>query len=71
MFALSSLGGATVPWLVGALSSRFGSLRVGLTVPLLGCVVMLFLYLKNRHSQSAHVATGTLACPKRSPVDKI
>ncbi|PYX00161.1 MAG: hypothetical protein DMG86_13015 [Acidobacteria bacterium] len=50
MFALSSLGGATVPWLVGALSSRFGSLRVGLTVPLLGSVVMLFLYLKNRHS---------------------
>jgi MFS transporter, FHS family, glucose/mannose:H+ symporter len=50
MFALSSFGGATVPWLVGALSSRFGSLRVGLTVPLLGSVVMLFLYLKNRNS---------------------
>src|SRR5256885_1290652 len=50
MFALSSLGGATVPWLVGALSSRFGSLRVGLTVPLLGSITMLFLYLKNRQS---------------------
>jgi MFS transporter, FHS family, glucose/mannose:H+ symporter len=48
MFALSSLGGATVPWLVGALSSHFGSLRVGLTVPLLGSLTMLFLYLKNR-----------------------
>jgi len=50
MFALSSLGGATVPWLVGALSSRFGSLRAGLTVPLLGSITMLFLYLKNRQS---------------------
>jgi fucose permease len=50
MFALSSFGGATVPWLVGGLSSRFGSLRVGLTVPLLGSVVMLFLYLRNRNS---------------------
>ena len=50
MFALSSLGGATVPWVVGALSSRFGSLRIGLTVPLLGSLTMLFLYLKNRHS---------------------
>jgi fucose permease len=50
MFALSSLGGATVPWLVGALSSRFGSLRIGLTVPLVGSLTMLFLYLKNRHS---------------------
>src|SRR6266850_6387170 len=48
MFALSSLGGATVPWLVGALSSRFGSLRIGLIVPLLGSIAMLFLYLKNR-----------------------
>jgi MFS transporter, FHS family, glucose/mannose:H+ symporter len=50
MFALSSFGGAIVPWLVGALSSRFGSLRVGLTVPLLGSVVMLFLYMRNRNS---------------------
>ena len=50
MFALSSLGGATAPWLVGALSSRFGSLRVGLTVPLVGSLTMLFLYLKNRNS---------------------
>jgi len=50
MFALSSLGGATVPWVVGALSSRFGSLRVGLMVPLFGSLTMLLLYLKNRQS---------------------
>jgi fucose permease len=51
MFALSSLGGATVPWVVGALSSRFGSLRIGLTVPLVGSLTMLLLYLKNRQPQ--------------------
>ena len=56
MFALSSLGGATVPWLVGALSSRFGSLRVGLTVPLLGSLAMLFLYIANRQSSHAKSA---------------
>src|SRR5438876_2409411 len=50
MFALSSLGGATVPWVVGALASRFGSLSVGLTDPLLGSVVLVFVYLQNRHS---------------------
>jgi FHS family glucose/mannose:H+ symporter-like MFS transporter len=50
MFALSSLGGATVPWLVGAISSRFGSLRIGLIVPLLGSIAMLVLYVTNRQS---------------------
>ena len=53
MFALSSLGGATVPWLVGALSSRFGSLRVGLMVPLLGSITMFFLYIANRQPSNS------------------
>jgi FHS family glucose/mannose:H+ symporter-like MFS transporter len=56
MFALSSLGGATVPWLVGALSSRFDSLRIGLTVPLLGSITMLFLYVANRQSSNTKSA---------------
>lgn len=41
MFALASCGGATLPWLVGAVSTSFASLTVGLTVPLLGCLLML------------------------------
>jgi len=41
MFALAGCGGATLPWLVGAVSTRFGSLQVGLGIPLLSCLVML------------------------------
>ncbi len=39
-FALGALGGATMPWLVGFISTRAGSLLVGLLVPLAGCFVM-------------------------------
>jgi FHS family glucose/mannose:H+ symporter-like MFS transporter len=51
MFALAGLGGATLPWLVGALSNRFGSLKIGLMVPLLGATAMLTLYLANGRSR--------------------
>ncbi len=43
VFALASLGGATIPWLVGFTSSRVGSLRAGLVVPLTACVFILIL----------------------------
>jgi len=43
-FALGGLGGATIPWLVGAVSTHFGSLRVGLAVPLLGTMAMIVLH---------------------------
>jgi fucose permease len=45
MFSLASLGGAVVPWLVGALSTQFGSLRVGLLLPLFSALLMLVLYV--------------------------
>jgi MFS transporter, FHS family, glucose/mannose:H+ symporter len=41
MFALAGLGGATLPWLVGYTSTRFGSLKYGLLVPLFGSIAML------------------------------
>jgi fucose permease len=42
MFALAALGSASMPWLVGVVSKfSQGNLRVGLLVPLAGCVVML------------------------------
>jgi MFS transporter, FHS family, glucose/mannose:H+ symporter len=44
MFALSGLGGATLPWLVGYTSTWLGSLKFGLLVPLGGCLAMLVLY---------------------------
>jgi MFS transporter, FHS family, glucose/mannose:H+ symporter len=43
MFALAGAGGATLPWLVGYTSTRFGSLKYGLVVPLFGCIAMLIL----------------------------
>jgi len=52
MFALGGLGGAALPWLVGFLSSQFGSLRVGLVVPLLAALIMIALQLSNRASLS-------------------
>lgn len=43
LFALASLGGATLPWLTGVISTRFGGLRAGLLVPTVGIALMLFL----------------------------
>lgn len=43
MFALAGMGGATMPWFVGVVSTGTGSLRDGLLVPLGGCVAMLAL----------------------------
>jgi MFS transporter, FHS family, glucose/mannose:H+ symporter len=44
-FALAGAGGATLPWLVGYISTRTGNLKYGLLVPLFGCLVMLILNL--------------------------
>ena len=41
MFALASVGGAILPAAVGYTSTRTGSLRAGLLVPFVSCVVML------------------------------
>jgi MFS transporter, FHS family, glucose/mannose:H+ symporter len=47
MFTLSNLGGGMLPWLVGIFSTRTGSLKTGLIVPLVGCAMMFVLYLRN------------------------
>ncbi len=44
MFGLGALGGAIVPWLVGLISTRTGSLRAGLGVTLAGALALLALY---------------------------
>jgi fucose permease len=43
MFALAGMGGATMPWLVGLMSTKMGGLRAGLLIPLAGCVAMFAL----------------------------
>ncbi len=43
IFALASLGGATMPWLVGFTSTHARSLRLGFLVPFVACLVMISL----------------------------
>ena len=43
VFSMASLGASAMPWLVGLVSTRGGSLRVGLLVPLIGCISMFGL----------------------------
>ena len=47
MFVLSNIGGGLLPWIVGISSTRFGTLKAGLSVPLLGCMMMYILYLRS------------------------
>jgi len=47
MFMLASFGAASMPWLVGVLSTEEASLKVGLAVPLAGSALMLALYLRD------------------------
>lgn len=47
MFTVANLGGASIPWLVGATSGWFGSLKAGMVVPLIGSIVIFFLYRRN------------------------
>jgi fucose permease len=47
MFVLSNVGGGLLPWVVGVSSNRFGTLKAGLLVPLLGCAAMYVLYLRH------------------------
>ncbi|MDP9147547.1 MAG: hypothetical protein M3N22_07785, partial [Acidobacteriota bacterium] len=53
MFSLASLGGATVPWVVGFVSQRSNSLRSGLLVPLVGCIAMMAVVSALRRRISA------------------
>ncbi len=48
VFSSGNLGGAIVPWVVGAVSSHYGSLRLAFFVPLLGVATMLAFYISQR-----------------------
>jgi FHS family glucose/mannose:H+ symporter-like MFS transporter len=43
VFAAASIGGATLPWLTGVVSTQFHGLRAGLAVPATGAVLLLLL----------------------------
>jgi FHS family glucose/mannose:H+ symporter-like MFS transporter len=43
LFACASIGGATLPWFTGAISTYFHGLRAGLLVPAIGATLLLLL----------------------------
>jgi fucose permease len=49
-FMMSNLGGACLPWLVGIFSTRLGTIKGGLAIPLLGSAAMYLLYLPSWRS---------------------
>lgn len=53
MFALAGIGAATVPLMVGTFSAALSSLKLGLTVPLAGCAIMLAIYMRKWAAESA------------------
>jgi len=53
MFFVANLGGGCLPWMVGAASNRFGTLKAGLAVPLIGSAAMYVLYLRDWKPESA------------------
>ncbi len=53
MFTLSNLGGGFLPWLVGVSSNRFGTLKAGLVLPLVGTAVMFALFLRDWKPQES------------------
>ncbi len=48
MFTLSNIGGGLLPWFVGVASDRSGAIKIGLFLPLAGCMLMLLLFLYPR-----------------------
>jgi fucose permease len=53
MFALAGVGAASVPLMVGTLSASLSSLKLGLTVPLAGCVTLLAVYMRRWTAEPA------------------
>jgi fucose permease len=53
VFALASLGGSALPWLVGFVSKHSGSLRIGLLIPFFCPLLMIgiLLLLRRRTAQ--------------------
>jgi fucose permease len=45
IFFIAGVGAASLPWLMGILSARTGSLRIGFVVPIIGALIMLTLSL--------------------------
>jgi MFS transporter, FHS family, glucose/mannose:H+ symporter len=60
MFVLSNIGGGLLPWFVGLVSNRSGTLKTGLLIPLGGCALMFGLYLRLHDWGGTQVRRGAL-----------
>jgi fucose permease len=58
MFALSTFGGASVPWLVGFSATKAHSLRAGLLIPVAGSALMLALFSRPQWRQLSAEASS-------------
>ena len=47
MFMMASFGAACMPWMVGVTSTHMQSLKIGLTIPLGACALMLGLFFRD------------------------
>lgn len=63
--AVSGLGAASVPWLVGHISADTGSLRRALLLPIAGIVALLLLSLRRAPQ---HAATETVTSEQPGPL---
>ena len=59
VFGSGNMGGAALPWVVGAVSTHFGSLRIGLLVPLFGVAVMIVFYFAGSASRDLQAVLKT------------
>jgi FHS family glucose/mannose:H+ symporter-like MFS transporter len=57
IFPVAYVGGAAMPWLVGAISAETGSLRAGFLVPLAGSVTLLGAYMASGRQERVRVET--------------
>jgi fucose permease len=55
LFALNGIGSTVGPWLVGVLSTKTGSWRIGLGVPLVGATLLLALHLFQRSGDGVQI----------------
>jgi MFS transporter, FHS family, glucose/mannose:H+ symporter len=60
MFVLANIGGGLLPWFVGLVSNRSGTLKIGLLIPLCGCALMFGLYLRLHDWGRTQVRRGAL-----------
>lgn len=59
VFGSGNMGGAALPWVVGAVSTHFGSLRIGLLVPLFGVAAMIVFYFAGNASRDLQTVLKT------------